>query len=112
MGLRELWARLVNAEFEAKQHAARIQNQKAVIAALIMRGKTTDQAHRLLLNYERAQDHHLADVEAIKDALDRLSKDGDAAVASDGSPVVQETTTKPQRMFSASNAGTGMIDRG
>ena len=78
MGLRELWARLVKAEFEAKKHAARIQDQKAVIAALIMRGKTTDQAHRILLNYERAQDHQLADVEAIKDALARLST-GDAA---------------------------------
>jgi hypothetical protein len=77
MRLQELWARLVEAENEAKQHAARIQSQKAAIAALIKKGKSTDQAHQILLTYERAQDHHLADIQAIQDALDRLSTDAD-----------------------------------
>jgi hypothetical protein len=85
MRLQELWARLVEAENGAKQHAARIQNQKSVIAALIKKGKSTDQAHQILLNYERAQDHRLADIEAIKDALERFSTKGDGAALNFGS---------------------------
>lgn len=91
MELRELWARLVQAEQEAREHAAQIQKQKAVIAALITLGKTTASEHQIPLRYEGIQDHLLADIEAIKDAMARLPAENN------GPPVVLANVSQVPR---------------
>jgi hypothetical protein len=65
----DLLSRLAASENHAQQVQVRIRDQKRAIASLRSRGGDLSEAEQQLLNLERIQDEHLAEIERLKEAL-------------------------------------------